>query len=351
MKKIFLALTICFQLTFAQSFDKEFAYGEIDPSIKSLKYNGNLSKLVFDLTKDYPTEIQKARAIYIWITDNISYDYKTFNKKRKSKTFKCKSKDDCERQKAEWKEQLINKTLKKKKGICGDYAELFKKMCNLAGISCEIVVGYTKTEPSQIGKMGILDHGWNVLIIDKNYYYLDLTWASGYCTKNEKNNLDNFIKKLDDYYWLTPIDKLSRSHFPKDTLQLVNSSYNKTIFKKNPYIQNSIMSKIDVISPDSGVIDAKIGDTILFKFTYRGSINKLQMNTNIARNPKIWKKAKKQEVIDEKNLLKQKYVNYKKENDDYSFIFIVESNKVRFIEILFDYRLKLKYLIKVKEAK
>lgn len=322
---------------------------QIDNYAKSVKYNGDISKLVLDLTKNSTTELQKARAIYIWITDNISYDYKTFNKKRKIKLFKCKSTEECELKKAEWKEHYINKVLKKKKGICSGYSELYKKMCNLAGIRCEVIEGYIKTEPFQIGRMGVLDHAWNVLIIDNNYYYLDLTWSSGYCTKNRKNKLNKFIKQSDEYYWLTPIDKLSRSHFPKDTLQLVNSSYNKTLFKKNPYIQNSILPEIDILSPNSGIINAKIGDTIHFKFNFKNSIDKLQINTNVVKNPKVWKVIDKMEVIDGRALKKQKDIEYKKEGDVYSFNYIVDSKSVRFLEVLFDYRLKLKYLIKVTE--
>lgn len=349
MKKIFFFLTLFSNLTFGQDSNIQIEFNQIDNYAKSVKYKEDISKIVLDLTKNCSTEIQKARAIYIWVIDNISYDYKTFNKRKKFKTFRCKTNEECELKKAEWKENYINKVLKQKKGVCSGYSELYKKMCTLAGIRCEVIEGYVKTEPFQIGRMGVLDHAWNVLIIDNTYYYLDLTWSSGYCTKNTKNKLNKFIKQPDEYYWLTPIDKLSRNHFPKDTLQLVNSKYNKNIFKKNPYIQNSILPEIDILSPSSGIINAKIGDTIFFKFNFKNSIDKLQINTNIVRNPKVWKTIDKKEVIDEKALKKQKYIEFKKEKDVYSFNYIVDSKSVRFIEVLFDYSLKLKYLIKVTE--
>jgi hypothetical protein len=349
MKKIFFFLILFSNLTFAQNTNIQTEFNEIDDYAKSVKYEGDISKLVIDLTKNCKTEIQKARAIYFWISDNISYDYKTFNKEKKIKVFKCKTTEECELKKAKWNEKFINKVLKKKKGICSGYSELYKKMCSIADIRCEVIEGYVKTEPFQIGRMGDLDHAWNVLIIDNNYYYLDLTWSSGYCTINSKNKLNKFIKKRNEYYWLTPIDKLSRNHFPKDTLQLVNSKYNKTIFKKNPYIKNSILPDIEILSPNSGIINAKIGDTILFKFYFKKSIDKLQINTNLVRNPKIWNLIDDVEVIDEIALEKQKYKEYKKENDVYSFNYIVDSKSLRFIEILFEYRLKLKYLIKVTE--
>ena len=349
MKKIFIFLVLYSNLNFGQDSSIKIEFNEIDNYAKSIKYEGDISKIVLDLTKNCTTEIQKARALYIWIIDNISYDYKSFNKGKKIKTIKCKTKEECELKKIEWQENYIKKVLKKKKGVCSGYSELYKKMCNLAGIRCEVIEGYTKTEPFQVGRMGILDHAWNVLIIDNKYYYLDLTWSSGYCTKNKKNKLNKFIKEPNEYYWLTPIDKLSRSHFPKDTLQLVNSKYNKTLFKKNPYIENSVLPDIDILSPNSGIINAKIGDTILFKFYFKNSIDKIQINTNIERNPKVWKFIEKMEVIDEKALKKQKYTIFTKEKDVYSFNYNVNSKSVRFIEVLFDYRLKLKYLIKVTE--
>ncbi len=301
------------------------------------------------MTKNCSTEIQKARAIYIWIIENISYDYKTFNKKKKTIKIRCKSSQDCELKKAKWNENYINKVFNKKKGVCAGYSELYKKMCNLAGVKCEVIEGYIKTEPYQVGKMGVLDHAWNVLIIDNNYYYLDLTWASGYCTKNKKNKLNKFVKKANEYYWFTPIDKLSRSHFPKDTSQLVNSKYNVNLFKKNPYIQNSILPDIEILLPNSGIIYAKIGDTIHFKFSYKKSFEKLQINSNIKKNPNVWKVVNKVEVLDDKALKKQKYIAFERDNDLYSFSYVIESKSVRFLEVLFDFRLKLKYLIKVDE--
>ena len=90
-------------------------------------------------------------------------------------------------------------------------------------------------------------------------------------------------------------------------------------------------------------------DDLIYIQNRGNSIDKIQINTNIERNPKVWKFIEKMEVIDEKTLKKQKYTIFTKEKDVYSFNYIVNSKSVRFIEVLFDYRLKLKYLIKVTE--
>uniref|UniRef100_UPI00404906E2 transglutaminase domain-containing protein n=2 Tax=Flavobacterium sp. TaxID=239 RepID=UPI00404906E2 len=338
-------------IAFGQNPFDTIDFTAIDEHTKTISYSGNISKLVDDLTKVCTSDIEKSRAIYFWITDNISYDYKTFNKNKNNVSFKCKNQVDCDAKYAAWRNKYIHQVLKNKKGICAGYAELFDEMCELAGIACYVVEGYTKSEPYQIGKMGDLNHAWNVMIIDGNYYYLDLTWASGYCTNNKKNKLDKFYKKRNEFYWLAPIDKLSRDHFPKDTLQLVNSKYNTTLFKNNPYINPSIITTIDIISPKTGVINAKVGDTIYFKFKLENKIDKLQINTNVARNPSVWKNVEGYKTIDETILKRQKYIDYEEFNNMYSFSFVVTSPSIKFVEVLFDHRLFLKYLIQCESLK
>jgi transglutaminase/protease-like cytokinesis protein 3 len=44
-------------------------------------------------------------------------------------------------------------------------------------IKFSIIEGYIKNSPNQIGNMGILDHAWNSIKIDNEYYNIDLTWA------------------------------------------------------------------------------------------------------------------------------------------------------------------------------
>jgi transglutaminase-like putative cysteine protease len=58
-------------------------FKEIDSLARTIKYENDLPKLVNQLTQNYKTDTEKYRAIFVWITDNIAYDYKTYNKKEK----------------------------------------------------------------------------------------------------------------------------------------------------------------------------------------------------------------------------------------------------------------------------
>jgi len=347
-KSFFLSILLLVSF-FAYSQD-EIDVDEISSNdYENIEYDGDLSKLVISLTKNSNTDLEKAEVIFKWITNTISYDYKLFNKNKRVKKFRCKNKAECQQKMIDWKNKEIKKILRKKKAICWGYSELYKRMCAIAGVNCIIINGYIKTDAAHVGRMGILDHAWNAIVIDNEYHYLDATWASGYCTKKENGKLDGFVKKYNDYYWLTPIDKLSRNHFPKDTLLLVNSKYNKKLFKQNPYIEGTKLPLIEIISPDSGVLNQKINDTIKFSFKYSKSIKNLQINTNLKRNPKIWRVTKGVRTIDDKALSKQEYITPIKQNGVYSFEYVVQSNSLRYIEILFEHRLVLKYLVKITE--
>ncbi|RAR72784.1 transglutaminase superfamily protein [Flavobacterium aciduliphilum] len=262
-------------------------------------------------------------------------------------TFKCKTKEECDLKKAEFDNKEINKTLKKGKGVCENYAKLFERMCNIAGINCYYVSGYTKSEAFQIGKMGYLNHAWNVVVLDGIYYYFDPTWTAGGCTRNEDGELDKFHKKYNDYYWMTPIDKLSRNHYPKDTTWIKNAVYLKELFKNNPFIDNSIIAKIEILTPKTGVIEAKLGDTLNFVFRYKNEMDKIQINTNSRRNPSVWYKTKTDYIVNEKVLSKQQYVDYTRDDDNIRFNYVIKEKPISYLEILFDYRLVIKYKIKI----
>lgn len=49
--------------------------------------------------------------------------------------------------------------------VCEGYARAFKYLCDKASIPCELVIGYTDVE-----------HMWNVVQINGNWYHIDLTW-------------------------------------------------------------------------------------------------------------------------------------------------------------------------------
>lgn len=332
---------------FSQSTPPIRNYKIVDSIAKTIHYKNDLKLLTANLTDKYTSEFDKARALFIWITDNIAYDYKFVNKNKKIKQPKCKAGQDCSAIQLAWEDHYLHKVITKQKAICDGYSRLFKLMCGYAGISCSMVDGYTKSEPSQVGKMGIFNHSWNAIKIDGNYYFIDATWASGGCDKKDNGKLGKFKKHFENYFWLTPVDKLSRDHFPKDSVWVRNTTYAKAkvAYKNTPYIKQGKEAAITILYPETGLLNAKAGDTIKFKIDYDGVISKLQINTNVTSNPNIFRTVKNKQIINDVALQKQKYINFSVQDNAYVFEYVLTDKNTRYIDILFDYERMIRFKV------
>ena len=129
---------------FSQSNFNSIDFGSVDSLARSIKYENDLVKLTKELITPYSDNISKVRALFIWITENIQYDYKFVNKGKEVKAPDCNTNINCAATLKEWENAYIKKVLEKKKGVCDGYSRLFKKMCDIAGIESEIVSGYIK---------------------------------------------------------------------------------------------------------------------------------------------------------------------------------------------------------------
>jgi hypothetical protein len=287
----------------------------------------------------------KARAIFKWLAENIRYDYKYYNKYhykgKEPKTYKCKDENDCEAKKITREIKYIDKALRKKKAVCQGYSMLFKKMCDIAGLKSEMIIGYVRTEHYQVGTAGILDHAWNAVRIDSAYYLLDVTWAAGGCGKNDDGKLLYYSKNFNNYYWLTPADDFVRNHYPQNPKWVLLPNYTKENFAANPYYAPGELHKIKLINPSSGIITVKTGDTIYFKLNYDSNFKDLQINSNVFRNPDVWvwdKLSKRKSIrrLDTLAVKKQQYIAYHLNGDQYEFNYVVTDKSLSYLDILFD---------------
>lgn len=142
--------------------------------------------------ENFTSNTDRARAIFIWIATNISYDIDNmfainFDEK---------------------KEDIIAKPLQLHRGICSNYAALFTDICTKAGIPTYEVVGYTK----QNGFADYIPHAWCAAYIDTAWYMFDPTWGSGYCSNG------HFYRQInEDYFKASPWTFL-HSHMPFDPM-------------------------------------------------------------------------------------------------------------------------------------
>lgn len=343
-----IALQLCSQ---SLKSDTDFSY--VDSFARTVKYKNDILELTNKLTQPFPEQILKARAIFVWIADNIGYDYKFYNKDKQVKTPKCKQGKDCGLVFARWENKYLRKVIKKRKGVCDGYARLFNRMCEIAGLTSKIVSGYTKKRPYQIGNAGSVNHAWNVIWLDSSYYMIDATWAAGVCPENdETEKLYGFKKQFNNYHWLTPFSDFVRDRYPKDSKWVLEPNYTKEKFASNPYYAPDIISKIKLIKPESGIISAKKGDTIHFKFEYSGNIRYIQINSNLFKSPPVWhaeKENNRKQILKQDTLAlkKQQYVTYRQNDNIYDFEYVVNDNALYYIDVLFDYRRVMRFKVNI----
>jgi hypothetical protein len=197
MKNIFLIISFFF---FFLSFGQDnVGYTLVDAKMTAIPANATNSTeaIAKYINTNFKTENDKIRAVFYWTASRISYDVENMFAVNISET----------------PQDRIAKTLKTKKGICGDYAMVFNEIANLVGVKSVVVEGYTK----QDGKVAVLAHAWCGAKIDNKWYLFDPTWGSGYVNNNK------YTRKINNNYFKVTPSKMINSHMPFDYLwQFIN---------------------------------------------------------------------------------------------------------------------------------
>ena len=93
--------------------------------------------LTYKLTHKLSTDVEKFRAIYFWVCNNISGDANQQNRvDQMRRRYKKDSLSYIEWNNS-YKKIAYKKLLKNKKTMCTGYAHLIKEMCFIANIECK----------------------------------------------------------------------------------------------------------------------------------------------------------------------------------------------------------------------
>jgi transglutaminase/protease-like cytokinesis protein 3 len=219
----FLAFTILFMNAHGQGHNRHY----IDSAVLSWNLTDmhDADDLTDTLTSIFNTDSDKVRAIYFWVTQYISYDLKRCEN---NMDIILEHDHDIDKDGNLEKNRMIKQTLRRKRGVCQDYADLFAYMCNYANIKCEVItgLGVSAAQGWALALMGNgSNHAWNAVLMDNKWYLIDPTWASGYFMG------DRFKRRRDDYYYLTPPAELIKNHFPdEDNWQLLSPVVDRKAF-------------------------------------------------------------------------------------------------------------------------
>lgn len=153
----------------------------------------SVSSLVAYLKQHLSTDDQLARAIYTWVSRNIKYNvYITYTSRNEEAD--------------ETKE--IQKILSERKGICQDYALLFKTLVKEAGMDAYVIDGYNRRDGALLPD----PHEWCAAKVSGKWYMFDPTWGAGF-VENYR-----FIPSPNHRFCKLLPDTLLKTHMPFDPM-------------------------------------------------------------------------------------------------------------------------------------
>lgn len=181
----------------------------------------NIKEFTLNIVDTTSSKSTQAYDIYSWITHNIKYDLQSFKK-------------------GEFPNYTPTELLKKRKGLCGDYAVLFDAMANSVGIEVYTIAGYNKGYRYNKQKPFLrANHSWNIVFTDSSWKHIDCTWGSGYVLykpsfiQNVSNKLlgtavvnskSKFKPEADYDYFDITVDALLKTHYPLDAKWLFTTT-------------------------------------------------------------------------------------------------------------------------------
>ncbi|MEM9835163.1 MAG: transglutaminase domain-containing protein [Bacteroidota bacterium] len=152
----------------------------------------DLESLAQCLVTKATTAEDSVRLLAYWVTQNIAYDAVAFQKG-----------------------EIVRgaDVLKRRKGVCQDYSELFVALCDAVGIECYLVAGYSKGYGHRPGRpFKRPGHAWNIVKVGNDYAFVDLTWASG-ALKPSGNRL-RYVKRFTPSRILAESADFAKDHLP-----------------------------------------------------------------------------------------------------------------------------------------
>jgi len=157
----------------------------------------DVQSLAAYLQRNAHSDIEKARAIYIWITNNINYDDNGFNS-------------------GIYPDNSAQAVLNSRKAVCDGFSNLYLALGQAMGLTIAKVGGYSKGYGYYDGmKFKKADHAWNVIKISGRWRIFDATWGHG--SADNVNGKLVSTKRCSNYWFNVDPYEAIFTHLPQNT--------------------------------------------------------------------------------------------------------------------------------------
>ena len=168
----------------------------------------NTTADIADYIKEhFDTDSKRIRAIYTWVTNNIKYDKDSIHRVILD----------------EDNEERVTYALKRRKGVCENFAAIFTDICTKSGINSFMIEGCSR----QDGSIDRSPHAWCAAFINNQWFLYDPTWDAGFISRGF------FVNQVQtNFYQMSPSDFIY-THLPFDPLfQFLNYPVNYKEFSR-----------------------------------------------------------------------------------------------------------------------
>ena len=264
-------------------------FQEVDRYARNAPKNvQSIDELVSYFSSIQAKPIEKARMIYVWLTDNISYDSKAYNLKNIG-------------------DNSSSTVFKTKKAVCVGFANLYTDLGEKLGLEIETISGVAKGYEFEENVSDDLEesinHAWNAIRIDGEWRVFDATWGEGYGMSNKKGKLESTKKFDETWFNVNPVNTLF-THFPEDmNKQYINNPIRFESFLTLPYLLPSAFNS-GWLNPEEILTKQKENKKIDLP-EFFSSLNDLKLS---APKDRILKKGKPNEFIIESKEIDKVYV-------------------------------------------
>ena len=194
------------------------AFAEIDAHALAVspETSETPEELAAALVEPAADDLEKARALYRWVTENIQYNVEGLYS-------------------GNYGNLAPEAVMQGGTAVCDGYSSLFEELASAAGLEVVTIKGYAKGTGYNVGSSlpNLFNHAWNAVKIDGLWHLLDSTWGAG--AMDEKGV---YVHQFEPFYFLTPPEQFAVTHFPEDPKwQLLGEPLTRKEFESSPYLK------------------------------------------------------------------------------------------------------------------
>ncbi|XP_066488341.1 kyphoscoliosis peptidase-like [Tiliqua scincoides] len=214
----------------------------VSEQLKSIQQPLSVQTIVPLITKAARSQLEKVRAIWVWLCHNIKYDVDGFLGLSE-------------------KIHRPEHVLQTRRGVCSGYAHLCHEMCKEAGLTCVEVSGYGRGAGCHRGQTCLQkksNHMWNAVKLEAQWFLLDACWGAGLVDAEKKL----FIPRHEDFFFLTDPKHFVETHWPDEPAwQLLQppislADFEERVFKTPEFFK----LQLSLLSPDTSVLKTEHGE-------------------------------------------------------------------------------------------